>query len=1028
MERSIESAKQQPDQAGAAPSGSDRVEAEHASGSVSAIAAGPVDMRSVLCALVGGAGYFILAAACIALSRFDSALASVWLPNASAVSLLLLARPRNELPTYAALAAACFSANIWTGNAPMVATIFVVGNLVEITLTTWLVRRFCGVRPDLTDLASLGRFLQIACVAGPLASAMLVAPALGSDAATIWSGILGWFLADSMGMILVVPAALLIADEHRLARRASSADLAENALLMTGGLLSVYFVFKQDLYPLLFLTPPVTLLIAFRLGGLGTAMFVPGVAILSSWLTYSGVGPIVNNSTSDLDQTYLIQAFTAVNFVTGLPIAAILAGRVRLTRELRQERSEVALLTENITDAVLRLDPKGTCTYASPSVQEVLGRPPEDFIGKPVASRTHKEAHDEIAGVLDRLLSGVSVKERFTYRRLLDREDGRPAFIEADCAIVTDPDTGARDGIVVSARDVTGRVELERELTRARTTAEKAANTKSEFLANMSHEIRTPMNGVLGFAELMLQGELDEENRRHTKMIVQSGRSMMLLLNDILDLSKIEAGQIAIDQQPVDLWATIAECVSLHRPTAESKGLELIVDVPPTTSEGQSGDRDSGRVRSWVMTDGLRLRQIVLNLIGNAVKFTEKGSVTIRIETREDEFSVEVRDTGIGISESGLDAIFAPFTQGESDTARRFGGTGLGLTISRQLADLLGGTIDVDSALGEGSAFRLRLPAVYVDEAPVAPQEFDEVEPADLPQSSRILLVEDHDVNRLLGTEMLERCGQRVDIAHDGNEAIAMVIDSVMRAKPYDLIFMDIQMPGCDGYAATRAIRAEGIGPDMMPIVALTANAFPEDIAAARKAGMQAHLSKPLVFAELARALQRWLPTRIVEHSGEASDGTRDEDRIHPPKPQERHHRRRATDTLGTTMIRKGQPQPQEDTPAPATPTLQPQTHSPALLARWNERRSEAIEEVRKALANGDLSEAEPPAEAFDRLARLVHKLAGTAGIFGEPELGEQAAAFERALRTPLDPKTLERMAFELLSVADDPADRRASA
>lgn len=1018
MERKIESAMlQQPDQRASAWSGSPRGE------SAPIVATGPLDARSLFFAVIGGAGFFALAAACIALSRFDSALASVWFPNAGMVALLLLARPRNEVPVYGAIAAACFAANIWAGTAPALAVTFTLANCLEVVLVTWLVRRLCGNLPDLTDLGSLGRFLQIAGFAGPLASALVVAPMLGEDFAGAWAAMVSWLLANSMGMILIVPAALLIADEHRLARRAAGSDLAENALLMAGGLLSVYFVFRQDLYPLLFLTPPVSLLIAFRLGGLGTALFVPGVAVLASWLTYAGVGPIVNNSTSELSQTYLIQAFTAVNFVTGLPIAAILSGRVRLTEELQAERSEVALLTENITDAVLKIDAQGVCTYASPSVFEVLGRHPEDFVGRPVTQRAHEDARDSIAQVLDRLLGGVSVKERFTYRRLIDGENERAVFIEADCAVVIEPISGEREGVVVSARDVTERVELERELTHARRTAENAAHAKSEFLANMSHEIRTPMNGVLGFAELMLQGELDQQNRRHTEMIVQSGRSMMLLLNDILDLSKIEAGQIAIDRQPVDLFEAIGESASLHRPTAENKGLQLILDTPDSPSTGQDGTR----VRPFVMTDGLRLRQIILNLVGNAVKFTERGSVTIRLETHENEFSVDVSDTGIGISRGRLQTIFAPFTQGESDTARRFGGTGLGLTISRQLAELLGGRIEVSSAPGEGSTFRLTLPAKYVDAAPVTRDEPEEVETADLPKSSRILLVEDHDVNRLLGTEMLERCGQDVEIAHDGNEAIAMVIDSVMRAKPYDLVFMDIQMPGCDGYAATRAIRAEGIGPDMMPIVALTANAFPEDIEAAREAGMQAHLAKPLVFADLARALQRWLPTRIVEQNGDEPNEARRDVLTDRREPRTSHPGRRATDAPGATMMRSNQPAPRESDPSakePPPPAIPPQSHSPALMSRWTERRGEAIEAVRDALEGGLLAQNQPEGNAFEELARLVHKLAGTAAMFGEAELGNQAAAFERALRKPPGGDTLERLAFEMLSVADDPADR----
>lgn len=1000
---------------------------------------GPIDARSLAYAVGGGTGFAVLALLCLSLSRFDAALASIWLPNAAAVAMLLLARLRNELPAYLAFGLAIFTSNLATGDNGATALGFTLANLTEIAIVTWLTRRVCGMRPDMNVLGSLGRFLMVGGLAGPASSALVAAIVFGPGASGTAASAFSWFLADSMGMILVVPAVLLIGDAIAREERLTTAELAERSTLMIGGLIATCFVFLQDTYPLLFLVPPLTLLMAFRLGGLGTALFVPGIAVVASYMTYTGLGPIMQNHTSEISKIHVLQAFVAVNFLSGLPIAAILEGRSRLVEELFAGRREFALLADNISDAIIKTDLSGWCTYASPSVREVLGRDPRDFVGTNVSHRTHEDASDRINAVLERLQTGESEKERFTYRRLLDASDGTPVFIEADCAVTFDAASGQRDGLIISARDVTERVELELLLTRARRHAENAARAKSEFLANMSHEIRTPMNGVLGFAELMLQGELDSENERYTEMIVESGRSMMLLLNDILDLSKIEAGQIAIEKCPVDLFATLAECATLHRATAEKKGLTLTFGAP--CSEAQGCTQDCGKCeheveRPWVMTDALRLRQIVLNLVGNAVKFTEQGSVEVQCTLHSGSFSVAVHDTGIGISGSRIDTIFAPFTQGESDTERRFGGTGLGLTISRQLAELLGGSITVESEPGVGSTFRLTLPLERADPARRATDKApDPIEPADLPQAASILLVEDHDVNRLLATEMLERCGQSVAIAHDGNEAIAMVIDSVMRGRPYDLVLMDIQMPGCDGYAATRAIRAEGIGPDRMPIVALTANAFPEDIAAARDAGMQAHLAKPMVFADLARALQRWLPTRIIE-SGEPdkSRQPRDEksaragDREFASEMSALKSRlagsgrgtARRTDDGGETLRSGG------DQPRPAARENEPIAHSSALKDRWTARRSEAIEAVRGALESGVLADDDP--ESHDELARVVHKLAGTAAIFGEPELGDQAATFERALRQREPAEAREALAFELLSTADDPVDRRAAA
>ncbi|WP_298471634.1 ATP-binding protein [uncultured Erythrobacter sp.] len=955
----------------------------------SLVTAGRLDTRSLIAAALGALGFWLLAVASLSLSRFDSILASVWLPSACAVAFLLRARLSNELPFYGAILVAGTVANMAVGTPLQVALVFSVANILNIVTVTFLTRRFCGHRPDMTKLEHLARFVWAGGLVGPCLAASFAAIAMGPDDTTVWVGATGWFLTDSMGMVLIVPTTLLIFDALRQRARSSKTQLVEQAMLLVFGVTCAILVFRQNAFPLLFLIPPITLLHAFRLGSLGTALFVALLAAVASLMTWAGLGPIFEASASAITRLHLIQAFVAANFLTGLPVAAILAGRDRIMTEMEASKRELALLAENATDALMCFDLNGVCTYASPSVETVLAESVETFLGQRPSDRMHEDARERIILAQERLVSGESDKERFTYRRVHDSADGTPVFLEAECGVAFNPETGRREGIVVSARDVTERVELELLLTRARRHAENAARAKSEFLANMSHEIRTPMNGVLGFSELMLQGELDEEQRRHTQMIVESGRSMMLLLNDILDLSKIEAGQISIDQAPADLDATIEDCAALHRPTAEKKGLELHVE------RDRHKGRDGAENHAWVMTDGLRLRQIVLNLIGNAVKFTEHGHVHVSYTIDDDQFCVRIADTGIGISASRLETIFKPFTQAESDTSRRFGGTGLGLSISRQLAELLGGFIDVESEPGVGSCFTLTLPATRAlpncapaPDAEVSPY----LEETDiLPQSARILLAEDHDVNRELVVEMLERCGQSVEIAHDGNEAISLVIDSVMRGTPYDLVLMDIQMPGCDGYAATRAIRGEGIRAGTLPIVALTANAFPEDIAAARDAGMQAHLAKPLDFAALARVLQRWLPIRIVSETGveEASESLAAE----------------ACDVATEELSTRHQ---------------QGLVQSPSLVSRWHERRREAIEAVRTALEYEVLGVDEVNVSQRAELAKLVHKIAGTAAMFGEPELGDQAAAFERALRMELSQDVQEALARELLELAGD--------
>jgi PAS domain S-box-containing protein len=920
------------------------------------------------------------------LSRAGETVSPIWLANACAVAVLLRARLRCEVPFLAACFAASLAANVVVNLPDTVALVFSLANVVEIVAVLALARVPGREPPDMNRLGDLARFVWAGGLVGPVVSALVALPVMGTSLDQLRAGATTWFLTDSMAMVLIVPAALLLADRLRGRLAPAPARLPEAVVLLGGGMVSAYLVFDQTLYPLMFLIQPVTLLHAFRLGSLGSALNVGGVAVVAGAMTFAGEGPIAAASGGGIAQLHLLQAFIAANFLTGLPVAAILAGRDRMMEQLAAGKREVDLLADNITDAILRFDGAGVCTYASPSVRAVMGVPPETYLGKHLTARLHPDAHDRTVQALSRLLDGTSEHERVTYRRFADAADGSPVFLEADCAVVRDPLTGAREGVVVAARDVTERVELELLLTRARRHAENAARAKSEFLANMSLEIRTPMNGVLGFAELMLQGELAADQRRFAELIVQSGRSMMMLLNDVLDLSKIESGQFAIDRAPVNLHASIAECAALHRPAAGRKGLTLDVVCD---CDGDPACRYSEDRPPWVLTDGLRLRQILLNLIGNAVKFTEAGQIRVSYRVCRKEVRITVADSGIGISPRQLETIFHPFTQGEASTSRRYGGTGLGLSISRQLAALLGGRIEVESAPGEGSRFTLVLPATLAP--PVQGTALPGPLPAiDLPPAvlapSRILLAEDHDINRVLICEMLERCGQEVDVAHDGNEAIAMVIDQVMRGRPYDLVLMDVQMPDCDGLAATRAIRDEGIGPGLLPVIALTANAFPEDVAAARAAGMQGHLAKPVVFAELARALQRWLPTRIVETGGSDAPIAR--------IPLDRADRASAL------------------------------ARSPRLVARWEARRADALAAVRAERAAGRLGAAAPAGptaarDEADSLARLLHKLAGTAAMFGEAALGEAAGALERALTGGADTATCDALAAALLAEAD---------
>ena len=900
-----------------------------------------------------GCLFFAAALSSILLFRDDGRIAAIWLPNAVMLGLLLRIESLRIAPTLAWLFPANLAANLVVGDATGTALTLALANNVEIGVAYALIARWVGPRPDLEDLRALGRVLVSACVVAPSTSGLIAMAALaGPDASTTGAAWAIWVLTDGLGMMLIAPAVMIALDAVRAPSRPTAlADWRAWALVTGIGIAVSLLVFAQSSYPLLFLCAPVILFHAYRLGMFATALGTLLIAVIATVATSLDSGPIALMDGSLTSRLIVLQVFLASMFATGLPVAAALARKRRLLADLADRERQLALLANNVTDAVLRFDLDGTCVDASPSVREVLARSREDFIGRSATALTHPESSDQIAAVTARLLTGEIDKQRFTYRRLKDYPDGTPVYIEADCAVVRHPETGAREAIIVCARDVSERVVLERQLKRARRHAENAAAAKSQFLANMSHEIRTPMNGVLGFAELLQRSDLTAEQHRQLALIRESGESMMRLLNDILDISKIEAGQIAVQNEAVDLRELIGGCVSLHSANAERKGIALTSRIAPD-------------LPPMIESDTLRLRQILLNLIGNAVKFTSHGSVRIEAGVEGDTVVLSVTDTGIGIAPAGIAEIFEPFRQADGTTARQFGGTGLGLTISRQLATLLGGTLSVTSEPGHGSCFTLAVPARLVAPGEEPRHDAASTRPErDALPACHILLAEDHDINRLLVTAMLESCGQRVTHAENGEVAVRLLTTPGALPEPVDLVLMDVQMPEMDGFTATRTIRAAGYSETDIPIVALTANAYEEDIVASRLAGMQDHLAKPLQLDELKAALRRWLPTAA---------------------PQEKS--------------------------APPPFVASPNAPSPRLRERWAQRRQEALDAVAALLRSGQFAGAEA-----DEVARAAHKLAGTAAMFGEQELGEVAARLEDALRgrSDGDPGQLARTLLE---------------
>ena len=561
-----------------------------------------------------------------------------------------------------------------------------------------------------------------------------------------------------------------------------------------------------------------------------------------------GMAGIANRESGyDAEVVSFLEPFSAT---CGSLIEAIRAEQRR--RQVEEEKQRFVALIEASGDLVSMSAPDRHGLYINPAGRRLLGLDEEELPADSIATRVPE---DEQLRLALEIIPAVQSADRWqgeTKFRHQETGDEIPVF--STVFVVREQETGRSLCIATVARDIRAEKRQEADLRAATEAAESGNRAKSEFLATMSHELRTPMNGVIGFTNLLLDTELDEEQQSFARTIKESGEALLAIINDILDLSKIEAGKLEIECSPFDVVGVARDVVQLLSAEAERKGLALRMEHEP--GAGRTALGEAGRVR-----------QVLLNLAGNAVKFTDQGEVVIRIGRGPDgaaeTLRVAIADTGMGIAVEKQARLFQNFSQADSSLSRRFGGTGLGLAISKRLVELMDGQIGFTSELGRGSEFWFALPAA---EEAIAADPEGEPAPADAEarvvavQGRRVLVAEDNRVNQRLARAFLERMGCDVDVAENGAEAVYLV-----QTEAYDVVFMDCHMPEMDGYEATGAIRdwershgAAAGRPAHLPIIALTANALRGDRDKCLEAGMDDYLGKPVKQEELQAVLERW--------------------------------------------------------------------------------------------------------------------------------------------------------------------------
>jgi PAS domain S-box-containing protein len=804
------------------------------------------------------AGYLLCFAVGMAF-RLETGISVVWPPSGFTLAILLRFGMRGIVPIWIAAAAA----NLIWDSTPSLAAVLLPGLTVAEPLIGILLLRLAGFDSALRRLRDIAALVIVGAPISTLLDALAAVYALSALGTTHWTdywyNVLMFWGGNAGGVLTVAPAILILTNrgEQGIATQ-NWLEAGLLTLLAFAALqLAVIWPDASQSGAAAFIVFPIVAWVALRAPrrvSIAVVLCISAVALATAKL---GGARFLGADTA-LSELVSLHSFIACLTLTCLLLAALNLDKAQIEARLREREQFLSLAILGSNDGIWDWRPNEHRLWLSPRWKEQLGYAENELPDSlsTWSALVHREDRDRVAqrfsDFLEDRTHSFEMVQRFRHKlghdvHILTRgikmkdDEGRVTRVVGVHTDVTEL-LNAQEELRHQAASL---AVLARDLEEQRRTADAANTAKSQFLATMSHEIRTPMNGIIGMLSLMLDSKLNPGQKRWASTALDSAETLLTIINDILDLSKLDAGKTETELLDFDVAGLIEGVTALLKVRANAKGIVLRTDIAPS-------------VPKWLKSDPTRLRQILFNLIGNAVKFTQRGDVVVRASAtamRADscELRIDVTDTGIGIDREQMTSLFEPFRQGDSGMARRFGGTGLGLAIVKRLVKLLGGSVAVQSTVDAGSVFTVILPCTIVASPLDRPAPMPRDQALGARRQASVLIAEDNDINRELVIQMLARLGHEATTASNGREAL-----KAAQAGLFDLILMDIQMPEMDGLSAAAAIRALPGGHGSAPIVAVTANAMVGDRERYLAAGFDDYLAKPLHLDQLQDVVTRW--------------------------------------------------------------------------------------------------------------------------------------------------------------------------